>query len=64
MFIILYNTTGMCHLKVKCDCLISTLRNVRCSGLAEEGGRWRVFMLGVWIVVVCADVQKILSPPI
>ena len=47
IFIILYSTTGMSHLKVKCDCLINTLRNGRCNGLAEEGSLWRIFVLGV-----------------
>jgi len=63
IFIILYSTTGMSHLKVKCECLINTLRNGRCIGLAEEGSLWRIFVLGVLIVVGCADVQNIsLSP--
>jgi len=48
---------------VKCDCLLSTLRNGRCNGLAEEGSVWRVFVLGVWFVVGCADVQKISVSP-
>ena len=63
IFVVLYNTTGMSHLKVKCDCLINALRNDRRNGLAGEGSLWHVFMLGVWIVVGCADVQKISVSP-
>ena len=63
IFIILYGTTGMPSLKVKCDCHINTLRNGKCSGLAEQGSLWRVFVLGVWTVVGCADVQKMSVSP-
>lgn len=45
---------------VKYDCLVNILRNGKCNGLAEEGSLWRVFVFGMWIVVGCADVQKIL----
>jgi hypothetical protein len=48
---------------VKCDYLVNILRNGRCNGLAEEGSLWRVFVLGMWIVVGCADVQKISMSP-
>jgi hypothetical protein len=53
----------MCRLNVKCDCLLHNLRNGRCNGLAEEGSLWRVFVLGVWIVVMCAEAQKIAVSP-
>lgn len=31
--------------------------------MAEEGSLWRVFVLGMWIVVGCADVQMISVSP-